>query len=34
VFDQLVGNTLAKIVQSDSRVWVDFTGIRILEVAG
>jgi hypothetical protein len=23
VFDRLVGNTLAKIVQSDSRVWVD-----------
>jgi hypothetical protein len=34
VFDRLVGNTLAKIVKSDSRVWVDSTGIRILEVAG
>jgi Zn finger protein HypA/HybF involved in hydrogenase expression len=27
------GNTLAKIVESDSRVWIDFTGIRTLEVA-
>jgi hypothetical protein len=26
------GNTLAKIVKSDSRVWIDFTGIRTLEV--
>jgi Zn finger protein HypA/HybF involved in hydrogenase expression len=24
-------NTLAKIVRSDSRVWIDFTGIRTLE---
>jgi hypothetical protein len=26
------GNTLAKIVKSDSRVWIDFPGIRALEV--
>jgi Family of unknown function (DUF6510) len=26
------GNTLAKIVKSDSRVWIDLTGIRALEV--
>ena len=26
------GNTLAKIVKSDSRVWIDLTGIRTLEV--
>jgi hypothetical protein len=26
------GNTLAKIVKSDSRVWIDFPGIRTLEV--
>jgi Zn finger protein HypA/HybF involved in hydrogenase expression len=26
------GNTLAKIVKSDSRVWIDFSGIRSLEV--
>jgi Family of unknown function (DUF6510) len=26
-------NTLAKIVKSDSRVWIDSTGIRTLEVA-
>jgi hypothetical protein len=26
------GNTLAKIVKSDSRVWIDFLGIRALEV--
>jgi recombinational DNA repair protein (RecF pathway) len=25
-------NTLAKIVKSDSRVWIDLTGIRALEV--
>jgi hypothetical protein len=25
-------NTLAKIVQNDSRVWIDFTGIHHLEV--
>jgi hypothetical protein len=25
-------NTLAKIVKSDSRVWIDLTGIRTLEV--
>jgi hypothetical protein len=27
------GNTLPKIVKRDSRVWIDLTGIRILEVA-
>jgi hypothetical protein len=27
------GNTLAKIVKSDTRVWIDFSGIRSLEVA-
>src|SRR6266550_2561436 len=27
------GNTLAKIVKNDSRVWIDLTGIRTLEVA-
>ena len=27
------GNTLAKIVKSDSRIWIDSTGIRTLEVA-
>ena len=26
------GNALAKIVKSDSRVWIDLTGIRTLEV--
>ena len=26
-------NTLGKIVQGDSRVWIDFTGILTLEVA-
>ena len=26
------GNMLAKLVKSDSRVWIDFTGIRSLEV--
>ena len=26
-------NTLAKIVKNDSRVWIDFQGIRTLEVA-
>ena len=26
-------NVLAKIVKNDSRVWVDLTGIRTLEVA-
>ena len=26
------GNMLAKIVKSDSRVWIDLTGIRALEV--
>ena len=26
------GNTLAKIVKSDSRAWIDLTGIRTLEV--
>jgi hypothetical protein len=26
-------NTLAKIVKNDSRVWIDLTGIRTLEVA-
>jgi Zn finger protein HypA/HybF involved in hydrogenase expression len=26
------GSTLAKIVKSDSRVWIDLTGIRTLEV--
>ena len=26
------GNTLAKIVKSDSRVWIDLKGIRTLEV--
>ena len=26
------GNTLAKIVKSDPRVWIDLTGIRTLEV--
>jgi hypothetical protein len=26
------GNTLAKIVKSDSRVWIDLRGIRTLEV--
>ena len=26
------GNTLAKIAKSDSRVWIDLTGIRNLEV--
>ena len=26
------GNTLAKIVKSDSRVWIHFPGIRTLEV--
>ena len=26
------GNTLARIVKSDSRVWLDLTGIRSLEV--
>ena len=26
-------NTLAKIVKNDSRVWIDFRGIRTLEVA-
>ena len=26
------GNTLAKIVKSDSRVWIDLTGIRTLQV--
>ena len=27
------GDVLAKIVKSDSRVWIDSTGIRTLEVA-
>ena len=27
------GNTLAKIVKSDSRTWIDLTGIRVLEVS-
>jgi hypothetical protein len=27
------GNALAKIVKNDSRVWIDLTGIRTLEVA-
>jgi hypothetical protein len=27
------GNVLAKIVKSDSRAWIDFQGIRTLEVA-
>jgi len=27
------GNTLAKIVKDDSRAWIDFRGIRTLEVA-
>jgi hypothetical protein len=27
------GNTLAKIVKNDSRIWIDSTGIRCLEVA-
>jgi Zn finger protein HypA/HybF involved in hydrogenase expression len=27
------GNTLAKIVKSDSRAWIDLTGIRVLEVS-
>jgi Zn finger protein HypA/HybF involved in hydrogenase expression len=26
------GNTLAKIVKSDSRLWIDLRGIRTLEV--
>ena len=26
------GNTLAKIVKNDSRVWIDLTGIRTLQV--
>ena len=26
------GNALAKIVKSDSRVWIDLTGMRALEV--
>jgi len=26
------GNTLAKIVKSDSRVWIDLTGVRALEL--
>ena len=26
------GNTLAKIVKSDSRVWIDLAGISVLEV--
>jgi bacterioferritin-associated ferredoxin len=26
------GNTLAKIVKNDSRAWIDFQGIRTLEV--
>jgi hypothetical protein len=26
------GNMLAKIVKSDSRIWIDFPGIRTLEV--
>ena len=26
------GNTLAKIVKNNSRVWIDLTGIRTLEV--
>ena len=26
-------NVLAKIVKNDSRVWIDFQGIRTLEVA-
>ena len=26
-------NTLAKIVKSDLRVWIDLTGIRTLEIA-
>ena len=26
------GNTLAKIVKNDSRVWIDLTGMRALEV--
>ena len=26
-------NTLAKIVKNDSRAWIDFRGIRTLEVA-
>jgi uncharacterized Zn finger protein len=26
------GNVLAKIVKSDSRAWIDLTGIRTLEV--
>ena len=27
------GNTLAKIVKSDSRAWIDLTGNRVLEVS-
>jgi hypothetical protein len=27
-------NVLAKIVKNDSRLWLDFQGIRTLEVAG
>jgi hypothetical protein len=27
------GNSLAKIVKNDSRVWIDLRGIRTLEVA-
>jgi Family of unknown function (DUF6510) len=27
------GNALAKIVKNDSRIWIDLTGIRTLEVA-